>query len=182
MIYENYIPELKKINKDITSLKCRVSELEGQEPDELDPPFIIVNTYSDLPSPSEAVNKFYITEQSQGTKWLPGTIGGTFYSKGIYYSNGIEWVYAGDIPYQATQSNVNAGIINDMFVTPLTLNNYYRWSEKQDVLISGTNIKSVNGFSLLGSGDIDIDATQLIDGGMPSSIPLINFSIDGVVI
>tara|TARA_R110000796_G_scaffold68648_9_gene157186 strand:- start:290 stop:1054 length:765 start_codon:yes stop_codon:yes gene_type:complete len=31
-------------------------------------------------------------ESSQGTKWLPGTSGGTFYPKGIYLYNGTNWV------------------------------------------------------------------------------------------
>jgi hypothetical protein len=36
-------------------------------------------------------------------------------------------------------------------------------SGKQDKLVSGTNIKSINGTSLLGSGDIQIDSELIID-------------------
>lgn len=44
-----------------------------------------------------------------------------------------------------------------------------RWASKQDVLISGENIKTVNGQSILGSGDLPIDlsgyaTTEALDG------------------
>lgn len=44
-----------------------------------------------------------------------------------------------------------------------------RWTTKQDVLISGENIKTVNGQSILGSGDLPIDlsgyaTTEALDG------------------
>lgn len=44
-----------------------------------------------------------------------------------------------------------------------------RWTTKQDVLISGENIKTVNGQSILGSGDLSIDlsgyaTTEALDG------------------
>jgi hypothetical protein len=31
------------------------------------------------------------------------------------------------------------------------------WSNKQDALVSGTNIKTINGSSVLGSGDLTVD-------------------------
>ncbi len=36
----------------------------------------------------------------------------------------------------------------------------YTWNNKQDALVSGTNIKTINNTSLLGSGDITIGGTQ----------------------
>ena len=36
------------------------------------------------------------------------------------------------------------------------------WNGKQDVLVSGTNIKTINNTSLLGSGDIAIVGAQII--------------------
>ena len=37
------------------------------------------------------------------------------------------------------------------------------WSGKQDALVSGTNIKSINGNSLLGSGDLTIDTGNKVE-------------------
>lgn len=82
----------------------------------------VVANYSALPSPASATNKFYWVENSQGTAWLPFSLGGTYYNNGLYYSNGVSWEYM-DVPYQATQLEVNTGTNNDKFVTPATLKN-----------------------------------------------------------
>jgi hypothetical protein len=82
----------------------------------------VVNTYSDLPSPIIAAGKYYWVSNSQGTSWLPGSLGGTYYPKGLYYSNGTSWEYI-ETPYQATQVEVDAGTVDDKFITPLTLEN-----------------------------------------------------------
>jgi hypothetical protein len=80
-----------------------------------------VSTYNDLPIASTAAEKIYIVTTSQGTKWLPWDWGGTYYPSGLYYSNGITWEHLNNVPYQANQSDVNAGIITDEFVSPFTL-------------------------------------------------------------
>ncbi len=84
--------------------------------------FTVVANYSALPDPTTVSGKFYWVSASQGTKWLPGSLGGTFYDSGVYYSNGTTWEYT-DIPYNATQTEVNTGTNNDKFVTPSTLTN-----------------------------------------------------------
>jgi hypothetical protein len=83
----------------------------------------VVANYSALPDPATVSGDFYWCEASQGTAWLPGSLGGTYYSAGMYYSNGITWEFMA-VPYQATQAAVNAGIITDQFVTPYTLANW----------------------------------------------------------
>lgn len=40
---------------------------------------------------------------------------------------------------------------------------------KQDRLISGVSIKTLNSQSLLGSGDIAVDSVANLDGGSPTS-------------
>jgi hypothetical protein len=82
----------------------------------------VVANYSALPLVSVSNGKFYWCESSQGTKWLPGTMGGTYYPLGIYYSNGVSWSFI-ESPYQATLAEVNAGTNTDKFVTPYTFAN-----------------------------------------------------------
>ncbi len=86
----------------------------------------VVPNYDGLPNPATVTGKFYWVENSQGTAWLPWSLGGTYYPKGLYYSNGISWIVT-DAPYQASQIEVDAGTNNDKFVTPLTLENASKW-------------------------------------------------------
>ncbi len=82
----------------------------------------VVANYSALPDPTTVSGKFYWCEASQGTSWLPGSLGGTYYNSGMYYSNGVSWTYM-ETPYQATQAEVNTGTNTNKFVTPETLAN-----------------------------------------------------------
>lgn len=83
---------------------------------------IVVTNYSALPDPTTVSGQFYWCSNSQGTSWLPGSLGGTFYNSGMYYSNGTTWEFL-NVPYNATQSEVNTGTNNNKFVTPETLKN-----------------------------------------------------------
>jgi hypothetical protein len=122
---------------------------------------IVVINYSALPNPTTVATKFYWVSNSQGTQWLPGSLGGTYYPKGLYYSNGVSWEYM-ETPYQATQLEVDTGTNNDKFVTPNTLNNSIQWNTKQNTLVSGSNIRTVNGNTLLGSTDLVISGEETI--------------------
>lgn len=112
----------------------------------------IVDNYDLLPPANLHTNSLYYVINSLGTWWLPFSLGGTYKAKGFYYSDGIAWTTV-DVPYQATQIDVNNGIVDDKFVTPSTLKNSTQWNTKQDVLVSGVNIKTFDGDSLLGAGD-----------------------------
>jgi len=92
---------------------------------------IVVSNYAALPDPTTVLSDFYYVNESQGTQWLPGSMGGTYYPKGIYYSNGISWSYV-ESPYQSSQNEVDLGLNNDKFVTALTLANYSKWDSKYD--------------------------------------------------
>jgi len=81
-----------------------------------------VANYSALPAANLHNGETWICLSEQGTSWLPGSLGGTFYDKGQYYSDGTNWIYD-STPYQASQSVVNAGLIDDQFVSPNTLAN-----------------------------------------------------------
>lgn len=117
-----------------------------RESDVADVPITVVANYAALPNASLTDGKFYWCEASQGTKWLPGTIGGTYYPLGIYYSNGVSWTFI-ETPYQATQAEVNAGIVVDKFITPYTFANStilnsadveISWVDSITLLITGT--------------------------------------------
>jgi hypothetical protein len=46
----------------------------------------------------------------------------------------------------------------------LTTTDKTTWSGKQDALVSGTNIKTINGTSILGSGNIDVQTLPTVEG------------------
>jgi len=92
----------------------------------------VVANYSALPSPSTAMGQFYWCSASQGTKWLPYSLGGTYYPLGLYYSNGVTWEFL-EVPYQSTQAQVDAGTNTDTFVTPNTFSNASKWLTKENV-------------------------------------------------
>lgn len=79
-----------------------------------------VNTHADLPPANLHINQLFWVNNSTGTSWLPGSLGGSYYPKGLYYSTGTDWEWRKS-PYQATLAEVNAGVDDDKFVTPLTL-------------------------------------------------------------
>ena len=92
----------------------------------------VVANYSALPSPTTVMGQFYWCSASQGTKWLPYSLGGTYYPLGLYYSNGVTWEFL-EVPYQSTQAQVDAGTNTDTFVTPNTFSNASKWLTKEDV-------------------------------------------------
>lgn len=118
--------ELKKINRKIC---CLSSQIDGMA---LGINITRVNQYSDLPAANTVPDEYYHVLADQGTSWLPGWIGGTYYPKGFYYSNGATWAFVGEIPYQATQGTVDTGTAQDQFVSPATLANAAQWGTKND--------------------------------------------------
>ena len=82
----------------------------------------VVANYAALPAANTVSGQFYWCSAAQGTSWLPGSLGGTYYNSGMYYSNGVTWEFL-NVPYNATQLEVNTGTDNAKFVTPLTLTN-----------------------------------------------------------
>ena len=93
---------------------------------------IVVANYSALPDPTTVSGEFYWVSNSQGTKWLPGSLGGTYYNSGLYYSNGTTWEFM-NVPYQATQLEVDTGTNTDKFVTPKTFNDSAQLANKANI-------------------------------------------------
>lgn len=93
---------------------------------------IHVANFSALPDPTTVgLYDIYIVDAAQGTRWLPGSVGGTYYPAGAYYSNLVNWVYS-ESAGQATQAEVNTGTVTDKFVTPETFSNASKWATKLD--------------------------------------------------
>lgn len=97
----------------------------------------VVANYSALPNPTTVSGQFFWAEASQGTSWLPANVGGTYYSAGMYYSNGTSWSFL-DVPYQATQAEVNTGTNTNKFVTPSTLKNQNYLAPLASPALTGT--------------------------------------------
>jgi hypothetical protein len=91
-----------------------------------------VANYAVLPAANTVPNELWYCINSQGTKWLPGSLGGTYYSNGWYFSDGLNWTWQ-ETAFQASQADVDAGVITDQFVSPDTLNNYSKWTTKADI-------------------------------------------------
>ena len=122
-----------------------------------------VANYSSLPDPTTVPYQIWICENAEGTQWLPGSLGGTYYPEGGYVSDGTKWIYHKD-NYQATQNEVNIGTVTNKWLSPFTFENASKWNTKENILVSGTNIKTINGDTILGSGDL------IISGGGSSNL------------
>jgi hypothetical protein len=73
---------------------------------------------------------------------------------------------ASDIPSGVDASKISTGVISNAefdYLNGLTDNIQTQFTGKQPILISGSNIKTVNSNSLLGSGDVTVQAT-LVSG------------------
>ena len=95
-----------------------------------------VNTCADLPDPTTHDEQIWGVIQDSGTKWIPSWVPfvGTYCPHGLYWSDGTEWEYLGVFPFQASQTEVDAGVNNEKFVTPYTLENAAKWDTKQAVI------------------------------------------------
>ena len=67
------------------------------------------NNYTDLTTsvPAGTAGRFAFVLNSQGTKWLPGSLGGTFYGAGWYYDTGSQWSNKNDEIYEGLEDLIN---------------------------------------------------------------------------
>jgi len=100
-----------------------------------------VANYSALPDPTTVgLYDVFIVDNAQGNKFWYGSIGGTYYPAGAYYSDLTKWIYS-ESASKATQLEVNTGTDNEKYITSETLNNYDRWAT---LLKKSTNIVTVD--------------------------------------
>ena len=103
-------------------------------------------------------------------------IGGTFDPSNYYTKTQIDNIVTGiteDIS-EATSGKADTTAvtqINDALTAHtsnadihVTTSDKATWSGKQDALVSGTNIKTINGNSLLGSGNLDVQTLPTVQG------------------
>lgn len=69
----------------------------------------VFDNYTDLITqyPTAPTGTLAYVENSQGTPWLPGSFGGTFYSKGVYIYNGANWDSSVDEIAKQLEENTN---------------------------------------------------------------------------
>lgn len=97
----------------------------------------VVEGYSLLPDYNLHEEEVWLVLNSEGTKWLPGSIGGTFYSKGYYYGSSTGWMFVGEVPHQATNAESINNTITDKFISPATLD---YWKTQQVFTVDWTQI------------------------------------------
>ena len=134
----------------------------------------VVANYSALPNPTTVPTQFYWCEASQGTAWLPGSLGGTYYSAGLYYSNGTIWEFLAT-PYQATQAQVDAGTLTDVFVSPNTFANASKWG----TILNNTALTGVTTAQELRVGNMGTEGGGITINGIAFTSSFKVSDIDG---
>ena len=121
--------------------------------------------YTALIAAGVSANTLNYVIASQGTSWLPGSLGGTYYPNGWYFFDGVNYTPQAT-PFNASQTTVNTGTNNDQFVTPLTLTNSSQLAAKQNTLTNPITGTGVSGQSAIFNGVNTISgfANNLYDG------------------
>ncbi len=108
---EEYIKKLPWLFTKVCTLEEVVANIDnGGDPDP--PSTSIVNytvtNFSGLSALSPSIFEIAYVENSQGTQYLPGPLGGTYYPKGLYYWNGSAWVNDKNGIYQGLENITNS--------------------------------------------------------------------------
>lgn len=96
-------------------------------------PNIVVDTFNDLPA-SANLFEFAEVRNEQGIKYLPGSLGGTYYAAGLYYWNGTDWIHDNDEILRGLNDLVTS--INDIRVST-------GWWNIQDTTFTSSNPLSI---------------------------------------
>ena len=86
-----------------------------------------------------------------------------FDASNYYDKNAIDGIVSGINQDISTVSGTVTTHTGDTTIH-VTLTDKTTWSGKQDALVSGTNIKTINGTSLLGSGDLQVQSLPTVSG------------------
>lgn len=123
-------------------------------------------SYNDLSNKPEIPSDYIENITDSNTEFSIDTVfnykSGKKYSLSFSKTSGFDVIIGG---VGDTQRNINLGIDTDIIATKKDLADYQpvgdyatktELASKQDTLVSGTNIKTINGESLLGEGNIEI--------------------------
>lgn len=103
--------------------------------------------------------------------------GGSIIGVTTVYVNGVD-VTEGSaayviVPTKLSELQNDEGFISQevdptvpYFIKQITLADISKWNNKQDLLVSGTNIKTINNNSILGSGNLEIDTSYTAGTGI----------------
>jgi len=126
-----------------------------------------VSTYSNLVAGTTVGDLAYV-ETAQGTKWLPGTIGGTYYPAGLYVWGGASWV---------SDRNSIATALDDLYLQFLQ-NRIIVTQANKDTTLGGV-IDSSKQYFL--DGIIDLGTTQITVPTTGLTIAGLSFDISGLI-
>ena len=71
-------------------------------------PNIVVENYTELLTiTGQSLFEFAEVQNSEGTSYLPGFLGGTYKAAGLYHWNGTEWIHDNDAIYEGLQNLIN---------------------------------------------------------------------------
>tara|TARA_R110000851_G_scaffold222414_1_gene375264 strand:+ start:5620 stop:6249 length:630 start_codon:yes stop_codon:yes gene_type:complete len=107
---------LDKAIKKLPTLYCRVDDLEKTRIK-----YTVENYAELLVVTGQRVNTFAFVLNSQGTPWLPGSLGGSYYGKGLYIWTGDMWV-SSNIDLNAALSDISADKVDKVVGYSLTKN------------------------------------------------------------
>jgi len=102
-----------------------------------------------------------------------------FKNKGSLISSSVKYYSYELVSIQySSEAAVQGGTTESLVMT----GEKYNWNAKQDALVSGTNIKTIDNTSILGSGNILESITNAEIEALFSEVTLISFTIGGVTI
>lgn len=105
-------------------------------------PNIVVDNYNDLLlETGQSLFEFAEVRNSQGTSWLPGSLGGTYRAAGLYYWNGTSWIHDNDAILQGLQSVVD---VNSSQQTDIDLNTAKVTNVTTDLSVGTVTITTVD--------------------------------------
>ncbi len=104
-------------------------------------PSIVVDNYNELLTVvGQSLFEFAQVRNNQGNKWLPGSLGGTFYGAGLYYWDGVEWINDNDQIFEALQQIIVVNIAQQAQIDALVYGTQLNLFESNAVSINNTTV------------------------------------------
>ncbi len=127
--------------------------------------------YNDLIAafPTAPTMSLAYVQNSQGTKWLPGGLGGNFYSKGSYLFDGVNWVSSVDEISEELQNildNINTQTLAQVLAEGNTTGAFDILVDNNQVIKASIGNSQINlrNFGVDGQIDISGNGIQLVGG------------------